>query len=121
MARCSFCSGDELLPFKCNYCSKKFCRNHQLPEKHECRELTPEKLKIKREAWNPEQKKTTSKIKPSNYKKAYEIPGVIEAIAPRSRKKGSSPGTEIYDVNEKILVAIILLIILFLGLLSKFL
>jgi len=36
MAKCSFCGKDVDLPFSCNYCGKKFCAEHRLPEKHDC-------------------------------------------------------------------------------------
>ena len=37
MPFCEFC-GEEIgyLPFKCNYCGGTFCKQHRLPENHEC-------------------------------------------------------------------------------------
>ncbi len=36
MAKCYFCGKDVDLPFTCNYCGKKFCAEHRIPEKHDC-------------------------------------------------------------------------------------
>jgi Zn-dependent protease len=36
MARCSVCSKEILMPFRCNYCGDYFCAEHRLPEKHDC-------------------------------------------------------------------------------------
>lgn len=37
MPKCQFC-GEEIgyLPFKCNYCGFTYCKQHRLPENHEC-------------------------------------------------------------------------------------
>ncbi len=37
MPNCEFC-GEEIgyLPFKCNYCGFTYCKQHRLPENHEC-------------------------------------------------------------------------------------
>ncbi|MFX1236816.1 MAG: rhomboid family intramembrane serine protease [Promethearchaeota archaeon] len=37
MPKCQYCN-DEIgyLPFKCNYCGFTFCKQHRLPENHEC-------------------------------------------------------------------------------------
>jgi hypothetical protein len=39
MKTCEFCGKEEMLPHKCSYCGKSFCRLHMLPEKHECSSL----------------------------------------------------------------------------------
>ncbi|MEM2096184.1 MAG: AN1-type zinc finger domain-containing protein [Candidatus Caldarchaeum sp.] len=36
MTRCYVCGVEELLPFRCSYCSGLFCPEHRLPEKHGC-------------------------------------------------------------------------------------
>lgn len=36
MVRCSYCGRDELLPFTCPYCGRRFCSEHRLPESHSC-------------------------------------------------------------------------------------
>ncbi|MEM1942907.1 MAG: AN1-type zinc finger domain-containing protein [Candidatus Caldarchaeum sp.] len=36
MTRCHVCGAEELLPFRCSYCSGLFCPEHRLPEKHGC-------------------------------------------------------------------------------------
>ncbi|MFQ5800634.1 MAG: hypothetical protein ACE5HH_02795, partial [Candidatus Hydrothermarchaeales archaeon] len=56
----------------------------------------------------------------SIYKKAYEVPGVTEVIerTRKSRRKISEPGH--FDVNEKLIAAAILVLILILGVLSRF-
>jgi len=36
MTKCSYCGAQELMPFTCKFCGEKFCRNHRLPENHEC-------------------------------------------------------------------------------------
>ncbi|MDW7977797.1 MAG: AN1-type zinc finger domain-containing protein, partial [Candidatus Caldarchaeum sp.] len=34
--KCLVCGVEELLPFRCNYCSGVFCPSHRLPENHGC-------------------------------------------------------------------------------------
>ncbi|MDP6457853.1 MAG: AN1-type zinc finger domain-containing protein [Candidatus Bathyarchaeota archaeon] len=36
MVLCDRCNKDEVLPFRCNYCSGYYCSKHRLPEFHEC-------------------------------------------------------------------------------------
>jgi len=37
---CEYCKKEiESLPFKCSFCSQKFCKDHRLPEKHDCESL----------------------------------------------------------------------------------
>ncbi len=37
MVKCSYCDENiSFLPFKCRYCGNYFCKNHRLPENHEC-------------------------------------------------------------------------------------
>ncbi|TFG21125.1 MAG: hypothetical protein EU530_01205 [Promethearchaeota archaeon] len=37
MGRCSYCKKVLMfLPYTCQYCGKKFCRKHRLPENHDC-------------------------------------------------------------------------------------
>jgi hypothetical protein len=109
MARCSYCSGEELLPFNCNYCDKKFCRAHHLPEKHECAGLTKERIKSRRQ-WSVDRRKST-------HAQALEIPGVVEVIERAWEKKKF--GATGFDVNEKTIVILILLLIIVLGLVSR--
>jgi hypothetical protein len=102
------------MPFTCRYCGEKFCRDHHLPEKHECEGLSKEKwLSKKRE----ERERLRAERLP--YKKAYEVPGVLEVIqrAGKSEEREASPGH--FDVDEKIVAAVILLLILILGVLSR--
>lgn len=33
---CNVCQGEERLPFKCSFCKVRFCREHRIPEKHNC-------------------------------------------------------------------------------------
>ncbi len=41
MGKCDFegCDRTEVLPFKCKFCHKSFCRIHRLPENHNCEKL----------------------------------------------------------------------------------
>ncbi|NHJ84937.1 MAG: hypothetical protein FK734_05715 [Asgard group archaeon] len=41
MAKCDYpgCENREALPFTCSYCKKNFCREHRLPENHNCENL----------------------------------------------------------------------------------
>ncbi len=116
MAKCSICSEEELLPFTCNFCKKKFCRIHHLPENHECTDLTKEKLASK---------KVSDEVsrKPSRppYKKAYEIPGVREVLKKTGLGYGKKIDREYFDIDEKIIAALILLSVLILGLISRYL
>jgi predicted nucleic acid binding AN1-type Zn finger protein len=37
LGRCSYCKKIlTFLPHTCQYCGKKFCKKHRLPENHEC-------------------------------------------------------------------------------------
>lgn len=37
MVKCDFCDEEvDYLPFQCRYCGKNFCKNHRLPENHDC-------------------------------------------------------------------------------------
>jgi len=37
LVKCSYCDENiSFLPFKCRYCRNYFCKNHRLPENHEC-------------------------------------------------------------------------------------
>jgi hypothetical protein len=110
-----------LLPFTCNYCQEKFCRKHYLPEKHLCAGLTIEKLKSKRYGEVPRGRVWSPKPKSPSFKKAYKIPGVSEIIekAPKRRITRSAPGH--VDIDEKLIATAILFLIIFLGLLSRFL
>ncbi|MFX1238899.1 MAG: AN1-type zinc finger domain-containing protein [Promethearchaeota archaeon] len=58
MLNCKIC-GEELgyLPFKCNYCGNSYCKEHRLPENHDCAFDNPTKIKTSPRAW--EIKKTT--------------------------------------------------------------
>lgn len=37
MAECDKCGENTSMPYKCNRCGEKFCSDHRLPEKHDCR------------------------------------------------------------------------------------
>ena len=37
-AKCQYCNGDVVLPFKCPHCGGYFCAEHRLPENHACPE-----------------------------------------------------------------------------------
>lgn len=39
--KCDFCGEEVLLPFKCPFCSGRFCGSHRLPENHSCSNLPP--------------------------------------------------------------------------------
>lgn len=111
MVRCAFCSANELLPFKCRYCNQKFCREHYLPEKHDCRYLTKER-------WRDRKKKAERlRVERAPYKKAYEVPGVLEAIERKSPKRKEEG---FVDVDEKLIAAAILLLIIVAGIVSRF-
>jgi len=82
MAKCEYC-GDEVdyLPFTCRYCGKYYCKNHRIPENHECSfEFKNDPFKIK----------SIEKAKPS---KIYaDFPA--ETIAPEDsdrRERGRFP------------------------------
>jgi len=34
--QCAICEKLELLLFECEYCKKKYCASHRLPEEHNC-------------------------------------------------------------------------------------
>lgn len=36
MSECDFCGKEVTLPFKCPFCTGRFCDEHRLPENHEC-------------------------------------------------------------------------------------
>lgn len=121
MAKCSYCSNEELLPFTCSYCGEKFCRKHHLPEKHGCTGLTKERWQSKRFAEKTIERSWSSRPTPETSKKGYEIPGVMEVIerAKPYGKKPSEPGY--HDVDEKVIIATIVILILILGIISRFL
>jgi hypothetical protein len=120
MATCSYCSNEELLPFTCSYCNEKFCRRHHLPEKHSCKGLTKAKWQSKKFAEKTSGRSWSSGPSPPTRKKGYEIPGVMEVIerATGKRKKPLEPGY--FDIDEKLIVASILILILILGIISRF-
>jgi hypothetical protein len=109
------------LPFTCSYCNEKFCRRHHLPEKHGCKGLTKERWKSKKFTEKPREKSWTPTPSPQTRKRGYEIPGVMEVIerANSKRKKPSEPGY--FDIDEKLIAASILILILILGIISRFL
>ncbi len=110
MVRCAFCSTDELLPFNCSYCNQKFCREHHLPEKHNCRHLTKEK-------WRDRKRKAEKlRVERQPYKQVYEVPGVMEAIERKHVRKGEG----FFDVDEKVIAAAILALIIVAGVVSRF-
>ena len=39
MGKCSYCGSNEPMPFRCKFCSELFCRDHRLPENHDCHGL----------------------------------------------------------------------------------
>lgn len=39
MVACAYCGKNELLPFNCPYCGRRFCVEHRIPESHHCSEL----------------------------------------------------------------------------------
>ncbi|WP_247002309.1 AN1-type zinc finger protein [Halosolutus gelatinilyticus] len=36
MTECSVCGDETDMPYTCNYCGRKHCTSHKLPEKHDC-------------------------------------------------------------------------------------
>ncbi len=36
MTTCHYCGDQEVMPFTCKFCGERFCREHRLPESHEC-------------------------------------------------------------------------------------
>jgi hypothetical protein len=121
MTKCSYCSQDELLPFTCSYCQKKFCRKHHLPEKHECTEVTKEKLKSKRYGEVTRGRVWSIRPNPPSYKKAYKIPGVTEVIEKAHSRRRTRSTHGHFDVDEKLIAGAILFLIIILGLISRFL
>ncbi|RMF90076.1 MAG: hypothetical protein D6733_04790 [Methanobacteriota archaeon] len=109
MARCAYCSKEELLPFTCSYCGEAFCGDHRLPEKHGCRGFS-------RERWLSRQGARSTQ--PPLYKAAYEVPGVMEIERFGGERDGEAPASH-FDVDEKLVAALILLLILLLGIISR--
>ena len=121
MAKCSYCQEDELLPFTCRYCSDRFCRLHHLPERHECKGLAQEKL-LKRRQIRP-LSRSQAASPPTIYKRAYEIPGVMEVPKKRMtpERAREQEKSKTIEVNERLVAAAILALILVLGAMSRFL
>ena len=61
--RCDKCGIEEDLPFTCNYCLKKFCPDHRLPEIHNCTEIWFVKNKIMKTNYNDAKKNNTERNK----------------------------------------------------------
>lgn len=40
--KCDFCGEEELLHFKCPFCSGNYCGSHRLPENHSCPNFSPQ-------------------------------------------------------------------------------
>jgi len=118
MPKCEHCGKEVLLPFECNYCGKKFCIEHRLPENHECPNLPartplgpwyakktsiPKKEEIKELI--PEQEKPKKKV-------ASE--GELYFIKEKSHKWKSTPlrGKKMLVRLPKIMIAGLLLVII---------
>jgi len=111
MTKCSYCSAEELLPFTCRYCGDKFCREHHLPEKHECTGLSQA---------GPAKRRAGGHERTVKYQRAYEIPGVMEVLVrPRQSREKARAGY--FEVDEKLVAAGMLILILLLGLLARLL
>jgi len=41
LSKCDFCGKEITLPFKCPFCTGRFCDEHRLPENHECLNAPP--------------------------------------------------------------------------------
>lgn len=39
MAKCDKCNKNVSMPYQCNICGEKYCSDHRLPEKHNCKKL----------------------------------------------------------------------------------
>ena len=101
MAECSYCQERDLLPFTCSYCNKKFCRIHRLPEKHGCKEVTREKLRSKKLFEKSINSPGSLKTDQPDYKKVYEIPGVMEVIKGKANLLNAKSSKTHFDVDEK--------------------
>lgn len=44
MTKCDKCDKDISMPYQCNICGQKYCSDHRLPEKHNCKKLKREGL-----------------------------------------------------------------------------
>lgn len=42
-AHCAHCKQQDFLPYRCDYCSQKFCHSHRLVNDHNCKEYKPPK------------------------------------------------------------------------------
>jgi hypothetical protein len=90
-----------------------------LPEKHGCKGVTREKLSSKRFFEKPLQRSGSIKPDQPEYKKAYEIPGVMEVIKGKANWSGTESEKTHFDVDEKLIAATILLLILIIGVISR--
>lgn len=49
MGECSYCGSKEPMPFRCKFCGGVFCRDHRLPENHNCHGLETFKKELGKE------------------------------------------------------------------------
>jgi hypothetical protein len=90
-----------------------------LPEKHGCEEVTREKLSSKGFFEKSLQRSGSFKPDQTDYKKAYEIPGVMEVIKGKANWSETESEKTQFDVDEKLIAATILLLIFFIGVISR--
>ena len=79
MAECSKC-GKQEMTFTCNYCGKKFCSRHRLPENHNCESLEEgiEKEKEEQQEWFKQKK--VKKPAPSQTAKRVQKPSILNDV-----------------------------------------
>jgi len=121
MAKCSICAEEELLPFTCSYCSETFCRKHHLPEKHGCTGLTKERWQRRKFSEKPMRGRIWTPT-PQKQGTMRSINGAKQFIEKRIRKRKTvshQPGY--YEISEKQIAAVILILILILGAIARFL
>lgn len=90
-----------------------------MPEKHGCEGVTRKKLSSKRFFEKSFQRSGSFKPDQTDYKKAYEIPGVMEVIKGKAKWRETESEKTHFDVDEKLIAATILLLILIIGVISK--
>lgn len=83
MGKCSICDENEVMPFHCKFCGMVFCRNHRLPENHNCIGLSSfrenRSKDIEKWVYDPFNKKYQDKTvkRPSKKPLASKVNGVF--------------------------------------------
>lgn len=93
--KCFACEDNVSLPFKCKFCSNKFCEEHRLPENHDCPGLKAYK-----------EKKLSDFHEGRKVSLTYSKPVVV-------KQNPLQPVIDLVESNPNFYLGVILLIVLF--------